>query len=230
MNEAARLALPGAGLTTPYPDAMTGDLTTRGTPRKRFSKQVRREQLLDVAEKLFVEHGYSGVTMEDIRLAAGVSRPVLYDHFPTREVAFIACVERARHDYDTQLLQGFDLGLDIHGHLRRGAALYFDLLEADPGRWRLMFGSSAALPVSHMDELAELRFGTIRAIEELLHRLAPEDSARELKFAAHAISGVGERLGLLWLDEPDLAKQDLIDQFVEFVWSGIRAHFEVRDG
>lgn len=213
-------------MSTPYADPMDSDLTTRGTPRKRFPREVRREQLIDVAEEMFIQHGYSGVTMEDLRRAAGVSRPVLYDHFPTREAVYLACVERARQQYNEELLGAFDPDADPKTQLRQGAEVFFSALENQPGRWQLIFGSSAVLPETHAAVLAALRFETISAVEGLLRHALPDAPALGAKIAAHAISGVGERLGLLWLNEPQLTKQDLIDHYVDILWSGLALYVE----
>lgn len=210
----------------PYSGPMDADLTTRGTRRKRFSREVRREQLIDVADDLFTRHGYSGVTMEDLRLAAGISRPVLYDHFPTREAVYLACVERARRQYNEELLRGFDPDAEPLAQLRHGAEVFFGTLESRPGQWQFIFGSSAVLPETHADKLAAMRFETISAIEGLLMRVAPDAPALSVKMAAHAISGVGERLGRLWLREPQLAKQDLIDYYVDILWSGLGSYVQ----
>lgn len=197
--------------------------------RKRFPRAVRFEKLLDVAESLFTEHGYSGVTMEAIARAAGVTRPVVYSHFETREGAYLAVVRRARHQYDAQIADAasnFEVG--PKAQLVLGAEVFFGLLENDPGRWRLIFGSSAVLPKLHVDEFAELRFETITTIETALKIVAPHAPELAVTMAAHGISGVGERLGLLWLTRPELTKDDLIRYYVELVWDGLRPYVEAE--
>jgi AcrR family transcriptional regulator len=201
--------------------------TTDQPARKRYPRAVRFERLLDVAEALFTERGYSGVTMEDIARAGGVSRPIVYSHFETREGAYLAVVRRARQQYDTQIAEAagaVDLGPEQQ--LRAGAEVFFGLLEREPGRWKLIFGSSAVLPESHARELAELRFGTISTIELALRTAAPNAPELAITMAAHAVSGVGERLGLLWLARPDLPKSALVDHYVELLWNGMRPYVE----
>ena len=201
---------------------MNVDLTTRGTPRRRLPREQRREQLLDVAESLFIERGYSGVSMEDICGAAGVSRPVLYNHFGSREGVYLACVRRAREQLDLGLIASADLTAEPREVLRQGASVFFGMLESDPGRWRLIFGGTAVLPESHAADLAELRFETIRAIENVLRQVAPRLSPLDAKMAASSMSGVGERLGLLWLREPELSLEQIIEHYVDILWAGLR--------
>ncbi|MFM9376006.1 TetR/AcrR family transcriptional regulator [Gordonia sp. VNK21] len=201
---------------------MTSELTTHGQPRRRMSKQARREQLLDTAEELFILRGYAGVTMEDICQAAGVSRPVLYGHFPTREDAYLACVQRARAAYNARMVGVADPTDSLEDQLRAGGEIFFGMLETDPGRWKLIFGNSGAMPESHAAQLADLRFETIDMIEALLHRALPDVDGLTVKTAAHAISGVGERLGLMWLREPQLSRDDIVDQYVAILLPGAR--------
>lgn len=197
--------------------------------RKRYPRAVRFEKLLDIAEELFVERGYSGVTMEDIARAAGVTRPVIYSHFETREGAYLAVVRRARLQYDAQIAEAAEhVAVGARAQLEQGAQVFFGLLENEPGRWKLIFGSSAVLPESHADELAQLRFGTIHTIEAALQLAAPHAPDMAVTVAAHAMSGVGERLGLLWLSQPEIGKDELIGYYVDLLWDGMRPYVEAE--
>lgn len=165
--------------------------------------------------------------MEDIARAAGVTRPIVYSHFESREGAYLAVVRRARHQYDANIAEAAShIELGPREQLQQGAEVFFGLLEREPGRWKLIFGSSAVLPASHAEELAELRFETIKTIEAALKLAAPHAPELAITMAAHAISGVGERLGLLWLARPDLTKADFIDYYVELLWNGVRPYVE----
>jgi AcrR family transcriptional regulator len=190
-----------------------------------MSHADRHDQLLDVAESLFTANGYSGVTMEDIARNAEVTRPVVYNHFGTREGAYIAVVRRARLQYDESILAEASVTTtNPRERLRRGAERFFGLLERDPDRWLLVFGSTAVLPPSHSSELAELRLGTIRAIAALLKIAAPHIDPRLLEAAAHAISGVGERLGHWRLSDPTVTTEELVEYYTEILWKGLGGH------
>jgi len=64
-----------------------------GTVRARMPRGERRAQLLTVAERLFSDHGYHHITMDDIAEGAGVSKPVLYRHFPSKLDLYLALVD-----------------------------------------------------------------------------------------------------------------------------------------
>ncbi|MEU6863511.1 helix-turn-helix domain-containing protein [Streptomyces sp. NPDC046876] len=91
-------------------------------PRKRLSPAERRAQLLDVAARLFAAHRYDDVLMEDVAERAGVSRALLYQHFPNKRDLFAALyrqvaeqlLARTRLDPADTLVEQLTEGLDAH--------------------------------------------------------------------------------------------------------------------
>ena len=70
------------------------DATTRVTPR--LSRSARRTQLLAAAKTVFVTQGYHSAAMDDIAVRAGVSKPVLYQHFPSKLELYLDLLRRVR--------------------------------------------------------------------------------------------------------------------------------------
>src|SRR5918997_6263133 len=64
--------------------------------RGRTPRAVREAQMVAAAERLFSERGYHGVSMDAIAAASGISKPMLYEYFGSKEGLLLACVERAR--------------------------------------------------------------------------------------------------------------------------------------
>lgn len=106
-------------------------------PRKRLSKDARRIQLLDAAAKLFCKSSYGQVTTADLARAAGVTEPVLYQHFETKLDLYVALVKRAREvtfaKYDevaaampTPILKVLAV-IRVHGGVMREFDPYFRL-------------------------------------------------------------------------------------------------------
>jgi AcrR family transcriptional regulator len=184
----------------------------------------RYAQLLRVAEELFVTRGFAAVSMEDIARAAGVTRPVVYDHFQTKERAYLACVERARAAYEAELLQQVDPHASPREQLRAGAEGHFAMLERDPARWRLLFGSSAVLPGEASSELAALRFSTIEQIRRLMAAAAPAAPPERIEACAQVVDGAAERLGHWWITRPDISRATLVEHFLDILWDGLHPY------
>jgi len=72
----------------------TDPTTDPAAPRRRLPRAAREQQLLDVAEQVFAEQGYSAASMDDIAIRAGVTKPVLYSHFGSKEGLVVACVAK----------------------------------------------------------------------------------------------------------------------------------------
>src|SRR5438270_8210205 len=70
----------------------------------RVPRPVREQQLLDIAEEQFAVNGYGGASIEVIARLAGVSRPIVYDHFGDKEGVYIACLRRARGELEEMIL------------------------------------------------------------------------------------------------------------------------------
>ncbi len=193
----------------------------------RMTHTERHTQLLDLAEELFCAHGYEGVSVEDIARAAGVSRPVIYQHHGSKEGLFLECVRRARTDFEADLAEaetrsGGDLGTFVEA----GGELLFAMLRDRPSRWALIFSSSVGESGQLAQELTALRFGTIDRLAALAAPYAPGVDAQALQAFAVAVSGISEAFGRWWSFQPDLSHDQVLRYFRDFVTSAIHAALE----
>lgn len=112
--------------------------TTRGV---RLPRSQRRAQLLDVARGVFVQSGYHAASMDDIAEQAGVSKPVLYQHFPGKLDLYLALLE----DSCLSLIAAIDTALNStqvnHDRVRAIIAAYFAFVDDPDGASRLVFES-----------------------------------------------------------------------------------------
>src|SRR5438046_10737013 len=78
--------------------------TVDGYKHGRVPREVRRTQLLELAEELFMEKGYGGFSIDDLCRAAGVSRPIVYEHFGSKDGLYVACLRSIRAEFEHALL------------------------------------------------------------------------------------------------------------------------------
>ena len=102
--------------------------TEPGATTVRKPWQQRRSELLDTAEQLFFARGFSAVSLADIAEAAGVTKPIAYRHFQTREGAYLACARRAQADYVQTLQARLDSRAPVRQQLADAADVFFGLL------------------------------------------------------------------------------------------------------
>src|SRR5688572_11080546 len=107
-------------------------------PSTRLSKDARVEQLLDIAQAVFVDHGFDGTSIEQIARAAGVSRPIVYEHFGSKDGIYLACLRRARAQLDEALAAAVAEADGIEERLAAGVAACFRFIEQDPSRWAVL--------------------------------------------------------------------------------------------
>lgn len=197
---------------------------TAQVKRRRLSKESRGEQLLDIAERLIVANGYEATSIEDIARAAGVTRPILYDHFGSKEGMLLACCRRARSQFEASLtaaLSGAEG--DVAALVERAGTVYFEMLEHDPRRWTILFTSTTAQSGMLAEGLSDLRRGTILRIAHLIAQHAPEAPAHTIEACAYAISGVGEQLGRCMLVNSALTRSEAVAVYRGFIAAGLQA-------
>jgi AcrR family transcriptional regulator len=189
----------------------------------RLPRAEREQQLLDIAERLFIDKGYTRTSIEDVAQAAGVTRPIVYNLHGSKEGLYLACVARARAKLSDRLLQVLPALSDPREQVSAAGDLFFEIIEEDPKRWTLLFGGSA-MPLVGDDgeQLTDLRFETVGQIAQLIKAAAPHADDERIRAFAHAVSGVGEQLGRWWLREPNVPRERLTEHYTDFIWNGLR--------
>jgi AcrR family transcriptional regulator len=186
----------------------------------RVPRQVREQQLLDVAEEQFAVHGYGGASIEVIAKLAGVSRPIVYDHFGDKEGVYIACLRRARGELEEMILQAASKARSSREMMEYGTAAYFEFVERRGQRWAVLFGG-VELAGRAAEEVARLRFATVARIRDLIAAIAPDADGATIEAFAHAVSGSSEQMAKWWRANPQHSREQVVDLQVAFAWSGL---------
>lgn len=186
-------------------------------------RAVREEQLLQIAEALFVEHGYSGASVGDVARRAGVSRPVVYEHFGSKDGLYLAVARRIRGELDEALRRLAAEAGDAEDLLRAGQTAFLRLLAADPKRWWLVYGGADTHVGPLADGLAELRDTTVGIIARSLRTSVPDADPDDLLLLAHAISGAGEQMGRYWLRHPEVSADRMVEAYVRTLLPSVQA-------
>ena len=175
------------------------------SPRRReraahLGPERRRPLVLDAAFELFLEHGYDGTSMEAVARAAGVSKPVVYDCFASKEELFTALLRRE----ETRVLGQIAAALPRAADGDDAGAVLGDALTAflravadSPQAYRVIFlgeGGANAAVARHIRAGRRDQVRTITAlVAEWLSRNRPSvDAGAAAPLVAHALVGVAE--------------------------------------
>lgn len=180
----------------------------REAPAKtRMSSIERRRVILSSAAGLFGRRGYDATTLEQVSLAAGVTKPVLYRHFGSKQDLYLALLAKHRAD-----LPGFlELGADLpERRLRAILEVWFAYAQRNLHGWQMLFLDTGGGP-----EIEEFR-GQVQArarevIEGLIETTGVGIPAEQVTPTAELIRAGLAGLILWWIDHPDAARSDLVD-------------------
>jgi AcrR family transcriptional regulator len=170
----------------------------------RLGLDERRRQLLDAGAALFAQHAYEEISMRQIADAAGVSKPLLYHYFPSKNELFIAAMTEAAAELQ-QLIAPAGEGTQIE-QLTASLDAYLGWIEENSGTWSKLMQSAASLPQAR--ELLE-GFRT-QTMELALAELTGKSQAPPaLRTAIKGWLGYMDAATLDWIGARDLPRSSL---------------------
>lgn len=197
------------------------------SPRRttRMPRAQREEQILEVAEAVFAERGYQTTTMEDVADRVGVTKPLLYEYFGSKEGLLSAAVDRARAQLRAATLtawQSVPVDGDLEAFFRTGIAAFFDFIDEHASAFSLI-QQEAALATSAGPGIESIREQQSRVIVETLQRVPGLEDVDALLLEGYAeiIIGACERVAVWRLDRAEVSAQDATDLVMSGVWHGI---------
>src|SRR5215471_16035135 len=107
----------------------------------RLPRSARRKQLLAAAQEVFVAQGYHAAAMDDIADRAGISKPVLYQHFPSKLELYQALLTTHAEERVGRMREAIAATPDNEQRVRGAVSAYFDLVASDGESFRLVFES-----------------------------------------------------------------------------------------
>ena len=188
----------------------------------RMRSEDRRRQLLDVSCDVFADRGFSATIMDDVAFAAGVTKPVLYQHFESKRALFIAVLEDCGERLIGSILNSTREGGTLKEQMTQGFKAYFNFVKNDDAGFRLLFGSSAR----NDTDFAEVTNKVLDRFADSVTSLIIEDVPKEERsLLAHALIGMAESAArYAYLSgESDKVSEDQLNAWVTtLAWKGLR--------
>jgi AcrR family transcriptional regulator len=182
-------------------------------------RSAREQLILRVAGQVFAEGGYERASMDTIAGLAGVSKPMLYSYFGSKEGLYLAYIERTGGEL-VQRLVGADRDdgpRSPTGRLRAVINEFLAFVEEHSDGWTVLFRElNARRPLA--EQVAQLRSEVVEEVRRMLEAEG-ESSWTGLKppaseGVAEAIVGAGEALANWWLKKPDVRREDIAEWYV----------------
>lgn len=207
----------------------TGRRTTRTRGAARLPRSVRRAQLLDAAGEVFVSRGYHAAGMDEIAECAGVSKPVLYQHFPGKLDLYIAVLDNYVDSLVSGVRQALRSTTDNRQRVRAAVLAYFDFVDSDSQGFRLVFESDLRGDPRVQRRVDAATEACVDAVFDLVSHDSGLDPHRA-RMLAVGLVGASQFTARYWLEaDRPIPKEIAVDTAVSLAWGGL-SHVPLQAG
>jgi len=203
---------------------VTAGRTTSQAP-KRLSAGKRRQQLLDTALGLFANKGYNATTMDDIAEGAGVTKPLLYQHFDSKRALYLELVDSVANSLLEAIARATSGG-SPRQQVEGGFGAYFDMVVNQAEAFQLLFGSDTSDDPDMSRMVRHVEDVLAEAIDGLIDAGLEDDHRRLL---AYAVVGMAEGASRYLLATGPTRPTDahtarrLAGRVADLAWGGLRS-------
>ena len=173
------------------------------------------------ASDIFVDRGYHSAGMDEIAERAGVSKPVLYQHFASKLELYLAVLQRHVDNLVSGVRQALRTTTDNRQRLRAAVQAFFDFIEHDGQGYRLIFENDNVTEPQVAGQVRVATEACTDAVFDLISRDSGLDPHRA-RMIAVGLVGISVDCARYWLDnERPISKEDAVEGTVQFAWGGL---------
>ncbi|MCN0150674.1 TetR/AcrR family transcriptional regulator [Salinispora arenicola] len=193
---------------------------TAGRPT-RLPRSARRRQLLAAAQEVFVAQGYHAAAMDDIAERAGVSKPVLYQHFPGKMELYLALLDTHCDAIVAKVQEAMRSTTDNKERVSASVRAYFDFVDHESEAFRLVFESDLRNDPAVRQRVERVEQGCIAAITDTIISDTGVSRAHA-ELLASGLVGAAETAAQFWLARGRrVAKAEAESLVAALSWRGI---------
>jgi AcrR family transcriptional regulator len=198
-----------------------------------MSAADRREVILDAALDEFSLSGFHDTSLEGVAGRAGISKALIYEHFPSKRDLHEALLGRYRHDLLERVISALSAPDSPEGRLRRGAEAFFSFVEENREPWRLMVRSP--LEATDATTVGGGQGDMAHAIAALARADMPADVEQQqgideaklrIEFWAQQLVGAMRALANWWDDNREVPRGRLVQAIMNFVYFGMERNMQ----
>ncbi|SOD61007.1 transcriptional regulator, TetR family [Streptomyces zhaozhouensis] len=201
---------------------MTATEQTEARPRgTRLPRRARRNQLLGAAQEVFVAQGYHAAAMDDIAERAGVSKPVLYQHFPGKLELYLALLDQHCEALLAAVRQALASTQDNKLRVAATMDAYFAFVEHEGGAFRLVFESDLTNEPTVRERVDQVSYDCAKLVSAVIAEdtdLGPEQSM----LLAVSLCGMAQVTARHWLSSGQKVPREVAHGLIaSLAWRGI---------
>lgn len=190
-------------------------------PATRLPAARRRQQLLDVALAVFAEQGFHATSMNDLAEAAGVTKPVLYQHFASKRELYLELLQDVGGRLHDAIVEAVTQASGPREQVERGFAAYFRFVSEHRDAFLVLFGGGTRRDDEFARHTRRVEAAVADAVSGLIEIEGLSDADRRL--LAYGIVGLAEGTSRHWLADGSEGDPDaLAARVAELAWAGLR--------
>ncbi|MEU4195140.1 TetR/AcrR family transcriptional regulator [Kribbella sp. NPDC026611] len=192
-------------------------------PKRRRDRAAREREMLEAAERIFGERGYHGTSMDDVAAQVGVSKPLIYQYYGSKDGLFLAVLGRLRTQLLDTVADAVMAATDAEDALYAGFVAWFQFLDDHPQAWSVLIDEGMLNAGAEATE--EVRAAFIDLIATMVRRNLPAGRPAdddEVQIVAQSISGATERLAIWRTRTPHPPTPEKVAQTLQnLLWQGL---------
>jgi AcrR family transcriptional regulator len=182
----------------------------------------RRAQLLDVARQVFGTSGFHAVSMEEVAERAGVTKPILYDHFSSKKDLYLALLDADLAVLHDMVKEALDSPQGNRARIQASFQAYFDFVDDQADGFRLLMQETVGAEREFRERVARVRDQILSEVADLIVResggVLDRDQAETV---ALALIGMVETVAQRDPGGPRDKRRAAVDTLVALAWRGI---------
>jgi AcrR family transcriptional regulator len=184
----------------------------------------RKAQLLSVARKVFGRKGFHGVSMEDVARVAGVTKPILYDHFTSKEALYLALLDADADALEQRIREALAAPTGNRERIRASFQAYFDFVDEHAEGFRLLMQETVGADDLFRSNVGQVRDKIQGEVADLIVRESQGRLDREeADIVALGLVGMVETAARRDPGGPKERRRRTVDTLVKLAWRGITA-------
>jgi AcrR family transcriptional regulator len=202
------------------------------TVSRRLTGEQRRQQLVEIAASLFSEHGYRSTTMDDVAEAAGVTKPLLYQHFNSKKALYLELVDEIARRVLSAIAEATVRAEGPRQKVEYSLNAYFVLLVSDKASFQLLYDRDHGGDEELGRAVRQVQQALVTAVDPLIDAGLDDDHRR---FLAAGMVGMAEGASISWLESQEGASplataearraeaERLARRLSSLMWAGLRS-------